>query len=150
VDPSGLCRDSWCGNLDPNFGLLKNPGVQVACLEDACVAEAAIAAMALGAGAALVSPGQQAVPHGNSLDSQRQTSLYQLTDVTSGAILKYGITSEPNPTDRYSAAFYAATNSQMQVIATYQNRIGARIGEIGANIGYYYMNGQLPPLTKVP
>jgi len=38
----------------------------------------------------------------------------------------------------------------MQVLAAYQSRIGARIGELGANFEYYLANGQLPPLTKVP
>jgi hypothetical protein len=93
---------------------------------------------------------QQAIPHGNSLDSQRLTYLYQLTDVTTGETLKYGITSAPNPTSRYPAAFYAETNSRMDVIATYSNRGFARAHEIVVSGLYVINNGQLPPLSSVP
>jgi hypothetical protein len=93
---------------------------------------------------------QQAIPHGNSLDSQRQTYVYQLTDQTTGELLKYGITSEPNPTSRYPLSFYTATNSQMEIIAAYSNRGYARAHEIVANGSYLIINGQLPPLSSVP
>jgi hypothetical protein len=65
--------------------------------------------------------------------------------------LKYGITSEPNPTSRYPLSFYTATNSQMEVIAAYSNRGYARAHEIIAT-GIYSMNnnGQFPPLSAIP
>ena len=93
---------------------------------------------------------QQAIPHGNSLDSQRQTYVYQLTDQTTGEILKYGITSEPNPTTRYSQSFYTATNSQMDVIAVYSNRGYARAHEIVASGLFVVSNGRLPSLSSIP
>jgi hypothetical protein len=93
---------------------------------------------------------QRAIPHGNSLDSQRQTYVYQLTEVITGEVLKYGITSAPNPTSRYPATFYADTNSRMDVIATYSNRGFARAHEIVASGLYAINNGQLPPLSSVP
>jgi hypothetical protein len=42
--------------------------------------------------------------HGNSLASDRPTTLYQLTDAETGAHLKWGITSEVNPASRYTQA----------------------------------------------
>jgi hypothetical protein len=48
--------------------------------------------------------GTSQVVHGNSLDSPRKTYLYQLVD-KAGQHLKYGITSEEDPMDRYSQAF---------------------------------------------
>jgi RHS repeat-associated protein len=88
------------------------------------------------------------VVHGNSLDSQRQTYVYQLVDQTTNEVLKYGITSEPNPVDRYTAAEYAATNSQMQVLGSFSNRAYARIYELGLNGSYVIQNGRFPPLTS--
>jgi RHS repeat-associated protein len=95
-------------------------------------------------------PIQQDILHGNSLDSQRQTYVYQLTEVTTGEVVKYGITSAPNPTSRYPATFYADTNSRMDVIATYPNRGFARAHEIVASGLYVINNGQLPPLSSIP
>jgi len=95
-------------------------------------------------------PNQQNIPHGNSLDSQRQTYVYQLTQVTTGEVLKYGITSAPNPTSRYPATFYADTNSRMDVIAAYSNRGFARAHEIVISGLYVINNGQLPRLSSVP
>ena len=88
--------------------------------------------------------------HGNSLDSQRQTYVYQLTDRTTGDILKYGITSQPNPQARYPAAFYEQNNAQMQVITSYSNRGFARAHELALTGGYFLGNGALPPLSSVP
>jgi hypothetical protein len=88
--------------------------------------------------------------HGNSFGSQRQTYVYQLTDQTTGEVLKYGITSAANPTARYSQIFYAATNSQMEVIAVYSNRGYARAHEIVASGLFVVNNGRLPPLSLIP
>lgn len=43
--------------------------------------------------------------HGNNLNSPRNTTLYELVDAETGDHLKFGITSEPNPLDRYSKTF---------------------------------------------
>jgi hypothetical protein len=48
--------------------------------------------------------GSSKPPHGNSLDSTRKTTLYELLD-EDGNHLRYGITSEPNPLDRYTRSF---------------------------------------------
>jgi RHS repeat-associated protein len=97
-----------------------------------------------------ITSNQQSITHGNSLDSQRQTYVYQLTQVTTGEVLKYGITSAPNPTSRYPLTFYADTNSRMDVIAAYSNRGFARAHEIVASGLYVINNGQLPRLSSVP
>jgi hypothetical protein len=94
-----------------------------------------------------ITPNQQTTTHGNSLDSQQQTYVYQLRDQTTGEILKYGITSEPNPTDRYSTTYYAENNAQMQVITSYPNRLMARVQELQLTGGYVIENGRFPPLT---
>ncbi|MEV6598723.1 RHS repeat-associated core domain-containing protein [Actinoplanes sp. NPDC051346] len=53
--------------------------------------------------------------HGNSLNSTAPTVLYQLTDKVSGAHLKWGITSNPNPFARYTKAEMAGKD--MTIIA---------------------------------
>jgi RHS repeat-associated protein len=152
IDPFGLCDNPGCGGgSTTTAGAIAIPGAAASGeLATGIGARALAAAAAPFAGAIAIAGGilavtststagpeqdqlQQAVPHGNSLDSQRQTYVYQLTNQTTGEILKYGITSEPNPTDRYSPVEYAASNSRMEVIATYSNRGYARAHEIVAN-----------------
>jgi hypothetical protein len=53
--------------------------------------------------------------HGNSLNSSRPTVLYMLTDAKTGDFLKWGITSEPNPMDRYTKKFLKGKN--LEIIA---------------------------------
>jgi RHS repeat-associated protein len=86
--------------------------------------------------------------HGNSLLSQRLTYVYQLTDVDTGDVLKYGITSNPNPLRRYTTQFMNENNAAMDILATYQNRALARVHEFGLCTGYVLSNGQLPPLSR--
>jgi hypothetical protein len=100
-------------------------------------------------------PTQASVPivHGNSLNSPRQTTLYQLVD-PSGNIAKYGITSEPDPDDRYTTGYYNSGNPlgiklDMQRLATYPNRIDARFAEFVLNYNYFRAYRRLPPLTFV-
>ena len=83
---------------------------------------------------------------GNSLNSQQQTYVYQLVN-PAGEILKYGITSEVNPTDRYSTTYYAQNNAQMQVITSYSTRLMARVHELELTGNYVIENGSFPPLT---
>jgi hypothetical protein len=43
--------------------------------------------------------------HGNSLDSPKDTVLYELVNKQTGDHLKFGITSNPTPTNRYTRKF---------------------------------------------
>ena len=88
------------------------------------------------------------VVHGNSMDSLRLTYVYQLIDQTQpDVILKYGITSELNPLDRYSNAEYAAMNARMQVLGAYPNRLMARVEELILNGNYVIQNEEFPRYT---
>jgi RHS repeat-associated protein len=91
-----------------------------------------------------------ATVHGNDLSSSRSTVVYQLVDRRSGDILKYGITSELNPRDRYSSSYYQNNNAQMEVIARYRDRRTARVDEIHRVMYYFAQHGALPPLSLVP
>jgi len=51
--------------------------------------------------------------HGNDLRSPRPTWLYKLIDRSSGQVLKYGITSEPNPIDRYGISWLDRNNASL-------------------------------------
>ncbi|MEV0489525.1 DNRLRE domain-containing protein [Streptomyces atratus] len=86
-------------------------------------------ATAPGCNGALRGPGGQFTPnpatppkpaasgtHGNSLNSSRPTTLYQLVDSKTGDHLKWGITSEANPMARYSGKFMRG--KRMDIIAT--------------------------------
>jgi len=61
------------------------------------------------------SSGSSCPPHGNSLNSPKQTSLYSLWD-NNDNFLKWGITSEEDPEDRYSNDFMS--DKTMNVEAT--------------------------------
>jgi RHS repeat-associated protein len=88
-----------------------------------------------------------AIEHGNSLDSTRSTWVYQLVSNRNGAILKFGITSEPNPLKRYPAWFYEVGNFRMEPLARYPARAPARADELGRCTQYSITNGSLPPLS---
>ena len=176
-EPSPSANQNAWGSSAPAIGTDSNsanvlpPGVQLACGPVCPVAPAgppillppqAIpgtpankaltdATMAgLGALGRVLNPTDQSIPHGNSLDSQRQTFLYQLTDIYTGEVLKYGITSQPVPERRYTSDFYAATYSRMDVIGSFSNRGFARAAELGLTGAYFVTNGQLSPLSSVP
>jgi Possible hemagglutinin (DUF637) len=85
--------------------------------------------------------------HGNSLDSQRQTYVYQLTDRDNGDVLKYGITSEANPFSRYTASEYDSMNADMQILESYPTRLMARVEELRLTGNYFIQNERFPPLT---
>ncbi|MCK1511032.1 hypothetical protein IVB22_00270 [Bradyrhizobium sp. 190] len=166
IDPFGLASDNPSTNSASTIALPAVGGASGA----AATAGAAVAIGAAGAAAVVCvllcpspnmgsddqpmgSKGQAitaAPSHGNSFGSQRQTYVYQLTDQTTGEVLKYGITSAANPTARYSQGFYATTNSQMEVIAVYSNRGYARAHEIVASGLFVVNNGRLPLLSLVP
>ena len=84
--------------------------------------------------------------HGNSLASPRQTTVYQLTG-PDGSIQKYGITSEGDPRDRYSAEFYRTTGVEMKILATYPYRLPARAHEFALCTAYVGAVGKLPPMS---
>jgi RHS repeat-associated protein len=54
--------------------------------------------------------------HGNSLSSTKTNYGYQLVDKDSGQIVKFGITGNDNPVNRYSGPAYDRMNAQMQVV----------------------------------
>jgi RHS repeat-associated protein len=162
VDQFGLAPDTPNANSASTIVL---PAIGGASGAAAGGAAAVVAGGAIAVGCILLCPSQMgadlpmdskgqvqiAAPvHGNSLDSQRQTYVYQLTELSTGEVLKYGITSEPNPTSRYPGSFYVETNSRMDVIAVYSNRGYARAHEIVASGLYAINNGRLPPLSLVP
>jgi hypothetical protein len=103
--------------------------------------------LAMAAANANAAATSQAVVHGNSLSSTRQTHVYQLVSTRSGTILKYGITSEPFPTDRYPSYFYTWGQFTMVVLATYPTRGLARLDEAGRCAAYVTATGHLPPLS---
>jgi hypothetical protein len=100
-----------------------------------------------GAAGAAADSAYDGLTHGNSLDSQRQTYVYQLVDQTSGDTLKYGITSEANPYSRYSANEYDSMNATMQILGAYPTRLMGRVEELRLNGNYVIQNGSFPPLT---
>src|SRR5262249_20088420 len=118
--------------------VLANPGI---------VATGAGIGMALGALADGIDDTIDQIIHGNSLLSPRQTTVYQLVD-GDGNVLKYGITSEPVPEDRYSDAFYEANGASMETLATYPWRSIARADEFSRCTVYTVSNGHLPPLSS--
>jgi RHS repeat-associated protein len=62
-----------------------------------------------------IAPASEA--HGNSLDSLRPTTLYELMDKDTGQVMKYGITSEPNPLNRYGSKWLEEYNVDLIPIA---------------------------------
>jgi hypothetical protein len=89
------------------------------------------------------------VAHGNSLNSNRGTWVYQLVDRTSGEIMKFGITGRPIPEGRYPQWFYEATNTEMQRFSLEPNRGAARGAEFMLCKGYQAATGHLPRLSVV-
>jgi RHS repeat-associated protein len=55
--------------------------------------------------------------HANSLNSRKPNWLYKLVDRNTGNVMKYGITSEPNPMRRYGQAYYDAENVDLVPLA---------------------------------
>jgi len=91
------------------------------------------------------------VVHGNSLSSSQPTYLYQLTYRRSGAIAKFGITSNPRPQGRYPDWFYGVSQTKMDILAKYPDRRSARDSEIAHFVAYVIEhNGLPPPLSAVP
>ncbi|MEQ9258149.1 MAG: hypothetical protein RIG84_03530 [Roseovarius sp.] len=90
------------------------------------------------------------VIHGNSLNSPKQTDLYMLLEApgVSPSVAKYGITSFGQP-GRYTAKFLASENVSYFRIATFPNRIQARLYEYANNVAFVARHGRLPRLSKV-
>jgi RHS repeat-associated protein len=87
--------------------------------------------------------------HGNSLLNPNPTTVYELQSRTTGEVLKYGITSNADPTSRYSTQFYETFNAVMVPLATFSNRMPARMLEVLLCTGYAAThNNNLPPLSK--
>jgi RHS repeat-associated protein len=88
-----------------------------------------------------------AIEHGNSLASTRPTWVYKLISNRSGDVLKFGITSESNPINRYPAWFYEVGNFSMVPLAQYPARAPARADEVSRCTQYTVTQGSLPPLS---
>ena len=89
----------------------------------------------------------KAVLHGNSLESTKPTWVYQLVSNRTGTILKFGITGELNPLNRYPAWFYEVGNFTMVPLAKYPTRAPARADERFRCSQYVATYGNLPPLS---
>ena len=85
--------------------------------------------------------------HGNSWLNPTPTTVYQLLSNVDNSVMKYGITNEANPMERYTQAFYQAANVRMDVITTFESRVPARMLEIMLCTSYTAANGKLPPMS---
>jgi RHS repeat-associated protein len=85
--------------------------------------------------------------HGNSWLNPTPTTVYQLLSNVDNSVMKYGITNEANPMERYTQSFYQAANVRMDVITTYESRVPARMLEIMLCTSYTAANGKLPPMS---
>ncbi len=74
-------------------------------------------------------------------------NLLELVDRNTSETLKYGITSQQNPQDRYVSDYYKANNADMVVLGSYSTRWMARAEELRLNENYVINNGSFPPLT---
>ncbi len=102
---------------------------------------------AVAAGTVATAEALNSISHGNSLDSSRQTYVYQLVQSGTDEVLKYGITSEVNPYSRYTASEYSKWNADMQILGLYPTRLMARVEELRLNGNYVMQNGSFPPMT---
>jgi hypothetical protein len=86
--------------------------------------------------------------HGNSASSQRENTVYEIIQTTDGAIMKYGVTSQNDPTDRYNSSFYQNGLYRMDFIATFSYRWQALALE-KILCGKYAIShgGNLPPMS---
>jgi RHS repeat-associated protein len=60
--------------------------------------------------------------HGNNLLSKRWTWLYQIMSNVDDSLVKTGITSEPNPEDRYDSSYYEDNDYRMEVRSGWPDR----------------------------
>ena len=148
ADPHGCLK--WGTSIGTASGLIASAGCDLGTVGACALANPGIVAtmgVAGGAAGAAADSAYDGLTHGNSLDSQRQTYVYQLVDQTSGDTLKYGITSEANPYSRYSANEYDSMNATMQILGAYPTRLMGRVEELRLNGNYVIQNGSFPPLT---
>jgi len=88
--------------------------------------------------------------HANSLMSPRPTELYHLVRSSDPSVIdKIGITSTPSggPTGRYTQAELEAMGVRYVSVATYSNRLQARIAEVAETLNYVDQNGRFPKYT---
>lgn len=86
--------------------------------------------------------------HGNSWLNPTPTSVYQLISNVDNSVMKYGITNEADPSNRYTQGFYGAANVRMDVIATFDSRVPARMLEVMLCTSYVATNGKLPAMSS--
>jgi len=134
----GIVASAGCDAGTAGACVLANPGI---------VAGMGAGGTAVGAAADAISDGVNSYVHGNSTNSNLQTYVYELVDRATSDTLKYGITSEQNPRDRYNSDYYNANNADMVVLGSYSTRWMARAEELRLNGNYVINNGSFPPLT---
>jgi RHS repeat-associated protein len=91
--------------------------------------------------------GISSLVHGNSLQSQRKTYVYELIG-PKRQVMKYGITSNPIAERRYSFSFYEKNSLRMQILAVHDYRSAARAHEVSLCVGYVMTHGSLPALSS--
>lgn len=82
--------------------------------------------------------------HGNDTLSPKPTTVYQLISNITGEVMKYGITGENDPSDRYAATYYAQRQVTMVPIATFESRLPARMLEVMLCSNHVIQHGKLP------
>jgi hypothetical protein len=87
--------------------------------------------------------------HANSLMSPKSNELYRLVaKANPSEIYKYGITSAPGaPEGRYTQDYLRDMKLDYIPMQPFNNRLEARIAEVGANLSYFSEHGRLPPGT---
>jgi RHS repeat-associated protein len=85
----------------------------------------------------------------NSLMNPKPNELYRLEPRSNpGEVYKYGITSAPGaPEGRYTQDYLTRMNLRYVPMDSFNNRLEARIAEVGANLSFFSEYGRLPPGT---
>jgi hypothetical protein len=86
--------------------------------------------------------------HGNDLQSDKPTVGYTVTDVNTGAVIRYGETSASPPSKRYTGAWYQRNNATMNVGTEATSKPAAKDWQTYEIRAYIQRNGTLPPLNK--
>jgi RHS repeat-associated protein len=118
------------------------------------VSGATAAGIAVGSGKLLLDRYKGMVSDGtgtnaNSLMSPRSNELYRLVRTANPSeVYKYGITSAPGaPEGRYTQDYMDRMGLRYVPMNSFNNRLEARIAEVGANLSFFSEYGRLPPGT---
>jgi RHS repeat-associated protein len=88
-----------------------------------------------------------AVVHGNSLRSLRATWVYELRSNVDDSLLKYGITSDTPPEQRYTTMEMLEADAHMVRLEQFDTRLLARVNEFTLCTSFLSVNGRLPPMS---